>query len=66
MPSTNTSKQFPTEAVQRIAISANCVSGLLSVIAILPEENQHSTLQTCASMAAQIAHDLAALVGGAA
>jgi hypothetical protein len=63
--STNTSK-FPTEAVERVATSAHCVSALLSVIAILPEAKQHDTLKTCASMAEQIAHDLAALVGGAA
>lgn len=64
MPGNNTPHKFPIPDVERISAGANCVSGLLSVIAILPEDKQFSTLQTCATMAEQVARDLACLVGG--
>jgi hypothetical protein len=58
------SQEFPIESIERIAAWANCVSGLLSVLAILPEADRLQHLQACSLIANDVARDLAKLIGG--
>lgn len=47
--------------VKRLAGLANVISALLAAIPILQPESQADALQTCASMAADVADELGAL-----
>lgn len=67
MPSsTRTSVQSRAQTIACLAGNANTVAALLSVIEILPAGDQDNALSTCASIAAELAHGLEALVGGVA
>ncbi|HEX8615642.1 MAG TPA: hypothetical protein VF800_30540 [Telluria sp.] len=50
-------------AIRRLAGLANVISALLAAIPILAPETQMDALQTCASMAADVADDLDKLIG---
>lgn len=52
--------------VRRLAGLANVISALLAAIPILQPESQADALQTCASMAADVADELDALTAPAA
>ena len=52
--------------MKRLAGMANAVASLLAVIDILPPSDQESALDTCVSIANDVASDLAGMIGGAA
>lgn len=68
MPSINTPVQTPSksEAIKRIAGYANAVNALLETYLLIPAADQADILAVAASMADDVARDLAALNGGAA
>ena len=49
-------------AIKRLAGLANVISALLAAIPILQPERQMDALQTCASMAADVADELDAMM----
>lgn len=49
-------------AIKRLAGLANVISALLAAIPILEPETQADALHTCASMAADVAHELDKLI----
>jgi hypothetical protein len=54
------------DMISRLAGRANTVAALLSVIELLPIDAQQDAIATCASIAEDVAGDLAALARGAA
>ncbi|NHZ81856.1 hypothetical protein F2P44_21625 [Massilia sp. CCM 8695] len=60
------STAFNEVDVKRLAGLTNVISALLAAIPILQRESQADALQTCASMAADVADELDALTRAAA
>lgn len=63
-PITKATTPIAMESVERIITLANCLSGLLTAIAILPEADRLQHLQTCSLLANDVARDLVELIGG--
>jgi hypothetical protein len=55
-----------TETINHLRWQAKAVANLLSAVHLLPVADQQSTLAVSARLSDELAHDLAALVGGAA
>jgi len=66
MPSTNSSVQSHSEQIRRLAGIADTIGAMLSVFALLPPAGQDDAIAISASLADDLAQQLAAIVGGAA
>ena len=66
MPSTITSVQSHSEQIRRLAGIADTIGAMLSVFDLLPSAGQEDALAVSASLADDLAQELAAIVGGAA
>ena len=66
MPSTNSPVQSHSEQICRLAGIADTIGAMLSVFAMLPPAGQDDAIAVSASLADDLAQQLAAIVGGAA
>ena len=66
MPSTNTPAQSHTEQIRRLAGIADTIGAMLGVFAILPPAGQDDAIAVSASLADDLAQQLAAIAGDAA
>lgn len=66
MPNTITSVISHTEQVRRLAGIADTIGAMLSVFALLPPAGQDDAIAVSASLADDLAQQLAAIAGGAA
>jgi len=65
MPGANSSVQSHSEQIRRLAGIADTIGAMLSVFALLPPAGQDDAIAVSASLADDLAQQLAAIVGGA-
>lgn len=67
MPSSvRTSEQSHLKILIRLAATADTIGAMLAIVHLLPVDGQSDALAVSANLANELAHSVAALVGGAA